>query len=451
MPELVSRTPGGRPANQGLEYPSRPSISGDGDKIAFASPASDLVALDTNDLEDVFVRARSEDTTRRAGENAISPSLSADGNQLAYISAGADGAYRLHLKDLRTGEVQPVVDDGQGHPFTWSNYPQLSGDGRVVLFEANTEQDPNRKKLVLYDRGDGRMEVLDEGSAPASASVCGDGRRLALATSRGPLKGLDTGGWSNIYVRDRQTGESKLITHSPRKTSSRAHKGQWAKARGWSDHPAFSADGNWVAYDSTADNLVPKDKNEHKDIFVTEVATEKTERVSVSDRGKEANDDCFEASISADGRFVSFESRATNLTNDPVNGKKMNLFVRDRKMGRTYLANRGPTGPEGDCRDASLSADGRWLTYTACADPDGPEEAWARHVYVVGNPASEHTQAVSLQAALAQMGAGAIRRLQGAVQIGGVQLPIRLCTTESHLPGNNDGNPWLAGRRTNLR
>ncbi len=94
-----------------------------------------------------------------------------------------------------------------------------------------------------------------------------------------------------------------------------------------SGFPSISADGRFVAFSSFATNLVPGDTNEGYDAFVHDRETGETRRVSVSSSGVEGNRPSHLGAISADGRFVAFDSRATSLISGDTN-RRSDIFVR---------------------------------------------------------------------------------------------------------------------------
>lgn len=141
-------------------------------------------------------------------------------------------------------------------------------------------------------------------------------------------------------------------------------QGNWA-----SEFPAISANGRFVTFYSKASNLVSGDTNLHSDIFVRDRRTGTTERVSVGPDGVQGNGDVGEESaISADGRFVAFASQATNLVPGDTNGG-YDVFLRDRKWGITRRVSVGPNGVQGDkdCGYATISADGRLIAFSSAA------------------------------------------------------------------------------------
>jgi Tol biopolymer transport system component len=105
--------------------------------------------------------------------------------------------------------------------------------------------------------------------------------------------------------------------------------------------------GRYVAYVSSATNLVSGDSNGVADVFVRDRQAGTTERVSVDSSGKQADGACTSCAISSDGRFVAFASVATNLVSGDTNGT-FDVFVRDRQNGTTGRVSVDSSGGQGD-------------------------------------------------------------------------------------------------------
>jgi Tol biopolymer transport system component len=132
--------------------------------------------------------------------------------------------------------------------------------------------------------------------------------------------------------------------------------------------PAISATGRYVAFDSYATNMVPDDLNGGFDVFVRDRVEHTTERVSVDSSGAEADGESTSAAISSNGRFVVFESGADNL--DPADTNQfVDVFVHDRKTGATQLVSAGVGGVAGDdiSVNADISGDGRYIAFASKA------------------------------------------------------------------------------------
>ena len=132
--------------------------------------------------------------------------------------------------------------------------------------------------------------------------------------------------------------------------------------------PRITADGRFVAFESSASNLVPGDTNGETDIFVHDRQTGMTERVSVDSLGSEGDNYSYWPSISADGRFVAFVSYASNLVPGDTNGDH-DIFLRDRQAGLTERVSVNSAGGQGnyDSYSPSISTDGRFVAFESLA------------------------------------------------------------------------------------
>jgi len=200
-------------------------------------------------------------------------------------------------------------------------------------------------------------EVQANGSSTFSA-VSQDGRYVAFDSSANNLIGLDSNAASDIFVRDRRADTTRRVSIRSNGT----------QANGASQTPAMSNSGRFVAFSSSASNLVPGDTNATVDIFVHNRKTGKTTRVSTLSNGDEANGASSLPRISADGRFVSFESSANNLVPGDGNGTT-DIFVKDRNTGRTRRVSLRSNGAQGNGPStvADISPNGRYVTFQSTA------------------------------------------------------------------------------------
>jgi Tol biopolymer transport system component len=136
------------------------------------------------------------------------------------------------------------------------------------------------------------------------------------------------------------------------------------QANGISIQHRMSADGRFIAFGSEADNLVGNDTNGFNDIFVRDTVLGLTERVSLDSAGTEGNEASYVPSISADGRYISFQSEASNLVSGDTNGES-DIFVRDRYLGTTQRVSISSLGEEGNFGSSwsSLSASGQYIVF----------------------------------------------------------------------------------------
>ncbi|MFQ5488895.1 MAG: TolB family protein, partial [Gammaproteobacteria bacterium] len=154
-----------------------------------------------------------------------------------------------------------------------------------------------------------RVNVAADGSEadqPATGnwnSLSDDGRFAVFSSAAANLVAGDSNGVADVFVRDRQTGTTSRV--------SMASNG--SEADGPSGAAVISGNGRYVAFESQAGNLVAGDSNGVSDIFIHDRQTGQTWRVSVAGDGSQGNGPSQRPDLSADGRFVSFESQATNL------------------------------------------------------------------------------------------------------------------------------------------
>jgi Tol biopolymer transport system component len=374
---------------QGNDESRWPSISADGRYVAFNSIASNLVPGDTNGYADIFVHDRQTGQIIRvsvasdgmqANERSGGASISADGRYVAFSSEASNlvpgdtnGWSDMFVHDRHTGQTSRVslASDGtQGN--IGSTGPSISADGRYVAFTSGANNlvpgDTNHSvDVFVHNRQTGqtsRVSVASGGtqanSFSDSASISADGRYVAFRSSASNLVPNDTNGWSDIFVHDRQTGETSRVS-----VASNGTQGNY-----WSWNPSISADGRYVAFESFSDNLVPDDTNGYFDVFVHDRQTGETSRISVASDGTQGNNDSQQrVSISADGRYVAFVSSASNLVPGDTNGYE-DIFIHDRYMGQTSRASMDSDGTQANGSSAfpSISADGRYLAFVSAAD-----------------------------------------------------------------------------------
>jgi Tol biopolymer transport system component len=247
----------------------------------------------------------------------------------------------------------------------------ISSDGRFVAFaSAATDLVPNDTNgvndIFLRDRSAGTTERVSISTQGEQAnqfsynpSVSADGRWIAFESEATNLVPGDSNGMLDIFVRDRQSGTTQRVSLST----------GGAQGNGPSRNAVISGDGRFVAFTSDSTNLVPGDTNQAGDIFVRDLQTNTTERISVAGDGSQANDTSDEAAITPDGRYVAFASFGSNLVSGDTNGVS-DIFVHDRQASTTERVSLYAGGAQGtqDCATPSLSADGRIVAF-AGRDP----------------------------------------------------------------------------------
>jgi Tol biopolymer transport system component len=368
-----------------------PSISADGRYVLFTSIATNLVSVNTLGAEQVFLRDRATGVTEivsvsSAGlpgnSNCLQPSLSSDGRFVVFQSWAwnlVPGDTTLEsdvfLRDRQTGVTELISIDSAGTQGNLASAGQkVSDDGRYVAFGSHATNlvagDTNgRWDVFVRDRQLGTTERTSLTSAGSQAtgdsyidSMSPDGRYVSFHSNASNLVAVDANGRFDVFLRDRQTGSTELVSLG---TSGRQGNGD--SSVGW-----ISADARYVAFVSSASNLVPGDANGAVDAFVRDRQTGITERVSLGPGGIEANGNSETIWISPDARYAVFRSDATNLVLGDSNGVR-DVFIRDLQSGVNERASVGSDGAQGNgASDVESdvpvgSADGRYVAFVSGA------------------------------------------------------------------------------------
>jgi Tol biopolymer transport system component len=313
---------------EGNERSRYPAISADGRYVAFYSEASNLVYDDTNEYADTFVHDSHTGQTTR-------------------VSISTQGV------------------EGNGPSENISHHPSISADGRYVAFDSDASNlvpgDTNGKRDVfVHDREAGtttRVSVvsgsMESDGSSANPSISADGRYVAFNSNATDLVPGYTNPGTQIYLHDRQTGQTTIVS-----VSSEGDEGNSP-----SDIPSISADGRFVAFQSRATNLVPGDTNGHGDVFVRDILTGQTTRVSVASDGTQGNLISGNPSISADGRYVAFESNTTTLI-PGILDHSYRIYLHDRVTEETTLVSIETDGSPADGSEyPSISSDGFYIAF----------------------------------------------------------------------------------------
>jgi len=315
-------SPDGLPANA-ASYNS--ALSADGRYLAFESTATNLVAAAANTQRDIFVRDRVTGVTELA-------------------SRASNGS------------------EGNGA----SDSAALSGDGRYIAFSSYASNlvagDTNgRKDIFLLDRQTGAMRIVSRvpggalGNGNSSTPVVSaDGWFVAFVSFATNLVSGDTNANADVFVYDREADSLVLASRA----------GDGSLGNGTAENPVISADGRFIAFASSAANLVAGDTNGMRDIFRWDRLSGHVRRVSLSSAGVQGNGSSGDPAISADGGLVVFHSLASNLVPGDTNAKG-DIFAHDLSTGTTELISRTAAGAQGlqHSENPAVSSDGRWVVY----------------------------------------------------------------------------------------
>lgn len=333
---MVSINAGGVPGNA---LSTDPDVSDDGRFVVFRSSASNLAVGDTNNINDVYRKDMtsgqidwvSELPTGGGGQfGGGAPSISSDGRFVSFDTSDAyspldtNAASDIYVRDMQSGLVaQASLTYLNGQPNGDSYRAAMSGDGRLTAFISLATN------LIPNDANGGH-----------------------------PTLGLD------VFVRDLNANTTELVH-----VSSVGIQGNSS-----ADRFSISFDGLFVAFRSSATNLVPGDSNGVSDIFVRDRTLGVTSRVNVSSLGVEANNSSQWPFISSDGRFVTFTSRASNLVPNDNNGNTGifidDVFLHDRQMSQTDLITLSTAGVQANASSSfpSVSDGGRYVVFKSQAD-----------------------------------------------------------------------------------
>lgn len=328
-----------------------PKISANGVFVVFASNASNLVTGDNNGRSDIFVHNRltgittlvSKGFTGKPGNgDSLSPAINANGQIIAFdsfatnlVSGDTNGKRDVFVHNRANGKTVRVSVDSAGVAGNLRSLtPAINASGNLVAFASKATnlippgQDNNGVEDIfthnLVTKKTVRVSVDsagNEGNAGSSEPALNANGDVVAFASESALEAADTNLINDIYVRNLKSGKTTRVSVSS--------AGQQANLP--SNSPAISADGLIVAFKSSASNLIIGDTNFDRDIFIHNRLTGITNRVSVDTLGKEANLDSISPAISAEGRYVAFQSLASNLVPNDTNNVS-DIFVRDRLL-----------------------------------------------------------------------------------------------------------------------
>ncbi|GLZ31919.1 hypothetical protein Lesp02_41070 [Lentzea sp. NBRC 105346] len=320
-----------------------PVISASGRYVAFPSEASDLVHGERNGVSDVFVRDLWTGSVRSASRGGDGPSfdppaISADGRYVAFVSSATNlvagdtnGVDDVFLTDMWTGRVRRV-SGGDGPAY---GSPALSADGRYVAFRSDATTlvpgDTNGvADVFVRDMESGvttRVSVAADGTqgdklVHHGIAMSASGQFVVFPSAATNLVPGDTNGSVDMFVKDIRSGSIERVNVSFDGTQSSS----------FTLMPAITADGGLVAFVAWGDNLVPGDTEDTPDIFVKDLRTKEIRRVNTRMDGTVSDAQPYQPSLSPDGRYVVFSSLAANLVPGDTNNLD-DVFLKDLRTG----------------------------------------------------------------------------------------------------------------------
>ncbi|MGE4071269.1 MAG: TolB family protein [Lysobacterales bacterium] len=433
----------------------RSVIAGNGSRVAFETAATNLDAGDTNGVEDIYAVSVATGVLTRVSvgtggaqtsDRSQRPSISRNGQRIAFqspraLAAGSSSSDQIYIRDLDLQTTTLVSVNNAGNNGNQDEVDaSLSGNGQVVAFNAASNDLVGGDSNNLRDRfardllgntterislADAAGPFPSQANGDSTSSIRGqrqlsaDARFLVTATSATNLGSLDLQSPTTQIVRiDRQGNVARLIsvdingnqalssafdpaissdgrflvfrsntTNLVPGDSNNASDIFWLDANGGglervnlgpggvqglggatTTLPSVSDDGNAIAFVSNQNNLVTGDTNSAQDIFVRDRGTGTTTRVSVDSSGAQANGLSDFPVISANGRFVVYSSLASNLVAGDVGGFQ-DIFRHDRQTGQTLLISQSSGGVQGNGNSfiSAISADGNRIAFSSAA------------------------------------------------------------------------------------
>lgn len=287
-----------------------PSISADGQSVAFESYATNLVPIDTNGVRDIFV-------------------WNARKNTVTAVSTGA-------------GESETNAESFE---------PVISGDGNLVAFSSGASNlapgvdGINTVNVYLKRVGSGQAPVLisadlktKKGVGGSRPSISDDGSKVAFYSFASTLAPNDKNDLWDIFLYDSRNPKLKRLTL----TASGSERDQGTESASRVVAPSISGNGSFVAFATTATNMVSGDTNKFQDVFIVNIESGEVKRVSTGADGVQGNGDSpisqgEKVAISYDGSLVAFSTSAANLGGDiilkNVAGGETRIIASNQKQG----------------------------------------------------------------------------------------------------------------------
>lgn len=280
--KLISAAPTGEEGN-GDCY--APAISGDGKSVAFESNATNLITDDKNGVKDIFIwhsvtnkieRVSVGNDDKEANAASYEPSVSGDGNLIAFTSTA--------------GNIS-TTPKGESNNNVFLRDMALNSTIMISI-------DPSSKK----------------GGGGSNASIAYDGKRMAFYSQTSTLVSDDKNGLWDIFLWEEKNPQLKRISL----TADGKERNQGEESVNRIVAPSISGNGRYIAFATTASNMVPGDDKNFQDVFIYDVQTNTTIIASTTADGKFGNADSpigqgEKIAISYDGNYVAYSTKATNL------------------------------------------------------------------------------------------------------------------------------------------
>lgn len=372
-----------------------PTLNETGRYVIFWSDDNKLIANDTNNTGDIFLRDRQLNETVRVsiGNGNVEPNnltfpendISDNGTLIVYasnatnlISGDTNGQTDVFIFDRGQGAVTRASVTYNGQQGNAASFrPVISGNGRFVAFRSFANNIVpndlnNQPDIFLFDRAAApgtQLSQVNLSNTGAQSNledstdrfaINEDGTKIVFASRANNLVTGDTNGFTDIFLRDRTNNTTTRISIGLNGTQANGHSGA----------PAISNNGRYIAFRSDASNLVEGDTNGRADIFLYDLQLSTMTRVSVARDGTQGNGNSDWPNLNNNGRFISFWSDSNNFTPDDANNTG-DIFVHDRVTGVTTRINIALNGAQANgptARVHGLSGDAAFAGFESLAN-----------------------------------------------------------------------------------
>jgi Tol biopolymer transport system component len=333
----------------------------------------------------------STDMTGNVPANSVcdSPAIDPTGRYVAFLSSAPNlannaplGGFHLYLRDTVANLTTLLDADTNGvtsSTLSPAAIARLNGNGNFAAFESldaglvpNDQnhdldvfvRDVSSSSNILISARDSALasDTPNSSSVLYPRGISADGRRIVFSSDGDNLISADTNGFRDVFVRDLVSGTNILVS-----AATNGSPGDNLSYEG-----ALSANGRFVAFTSSADDLAPSDSNKREDVFVRDLVSNTTALVSVKVAGTATgNQGSHAPTINADGRYVIFRSLATDIASGSFTGE--NLFMRDLNAAVTYALTTSGAG------SSATTKDGQYVVFSG--GPSNTVYVWDQGVY----------------------------------------------------------------------
>lgn len=396
---------------------TRNAVSDGGGMAVFSSTQTDLVSGDSNAAADIFLKNLTDGSIKRisvdatgAEGNALSheATISKNGDYVVFHTdaTNLDGttstAGQVYFYDVAGDSLSKISVNSAGvEANAYSNGLAISDDGRYIAFyssatnlvdsDSDTVYDDDTNGLddvFLYDRTLSKTTRISTdssgvqstgGASNGAVAMSGDGVYVAFSSAATNLVGSDTNSQGDIFIKN--TSDQSISRISVQTGGAEA-------SGGGSLNPDITSDGRYVVFESSATDMVSGDTNSLSDIFRHDTTTNTTVRVSTDISASEASGGgSYSPTISDDGDYVAFYSSATNLVNGVTSGT--HVYVKQISTGYIRIVDK-PVGLEtgdGSSTYAKISGDGQTIVFDSSSTNLVPADANAQgDVFMATNP-----------------------------------------------------------------